>query len=199
MANTNISPEQLHRNYIKLAKSIHPDLNPDDQSADTKFQELQSYYATAQKLINKNRYNAAVSITLKESITGTTRYFINDENNKFVLSIPAGVKNHQNIKYRGIAGNVSKDAVLNIKIFIKMPPNFIIVGEQLILKEHVSFWKLYFGGRHQFIGPDGNIILVSIPPKTKNKKIFRVLNAGLFNKTEKKREHLYIQFFGSII
>jgi hypothetical protein len=71
-ANTSITTEQLHRNYIKLAKIIHPDHNPNDSYADLKFQELQEQYEKAQKLLNiKTQYQASISISLKESILGT--------------------------------------------------------------------------------------------------------------------------------
>jgi DnaJ-class molecular chaperone len=84
-------------------------------------------------------------------------------------------------------------------VFINIPSNFIIVGDNLILNQNISFWKLYFGGSYNIIGPDETTISVIIPPKTKNGKMFRVKKAGLWNRINKLREPLYIQFFGSII
>ena len=199
-ANTSITTEQLHRNYIKLAKIIHPDHNPNDSYADLKFQELQEQYEKAQKLLNsKTQYQASISISLKESILGTERFFVTDEGNRFMLMIPAGVKNHQTVQFHGISLNSIKSAILHIKVFINIPSNFIIVGDNLILNQNISFWKLYFGGSYNIIGPDETTISVIIPPKTKNGKMFRVKKAGLWNRINKLREPLYIQFFGSII
>jgi DnaJ-class molecular chaperone len=198
-ANTTITTDQLHSQYIRLAKIIHPDHNP-NEDADEKFQELQEQYEKAQKLLNiKTNYQASISVTLKESILGTERFFVTDEGNRFVLMIPAGVKNHQTIQFRGLSLNSVKSAILHIKVYINIPSNFSIIGENLILNQNINFFKLYFGGKYEIIGPDGKIILVTIPKKTKNGKMFRIQNAGLWNRIEKKREPLYIQFFGSII
>jgi DnaJ-class molecular chaperone len=196
-----VTDEQLHKNYIRLAKIIHPDLNPDDPDADQKFQELQEEYFKAQKLLaDKSHYQASISITLKEAILGGERFFSTDDgDHKFVLTVPAGVKNKQTILYRGISMNSVKDAILHIKIFINLPSKFSIVGDQLILEEKVSFWKLKFGGLYTITGPDGRKIIVTIPKNTKNGKMFKVKDEGLMNRVEKKRHPLYIQFFGRII
>lgn len=200
MSDQNISSDQLHQNYIKLAKILHPDLNPDDPDADKKFQDLQEQYEKAQKLLgNKAQYQASVSIPLSEAISGTERFFVSDDGKRFLLTIPAGVKNKQTILYRGIQVNSDNDAVLHIRVHIDAPTKFKIIGDHLILNEHIPFWKLIFGGRHEITGPDGKIIPVTIPRKTKNGKMFKVQNAGLWNRADKKRDPLYIQFFGSAI
>lgn len=200
MANNTISQAQLHQNYIRLAKVLHPDHNLSDPGADKKFQELQEQYEKAQKLLGiKTQYQSSVSISLKEAITGCERFFITDNNQKFVLNIPAGVKNKQTILYRGFAIKSTKNVTLNIKVTIDIPAKYTIVGERLILREFVPFWKLIFGGNYEITGPDHKKIPVIIPKKTKSNKMFLVKNAGLWNRTENKREPLYIQFFGSII
>jgi DnaJ-class molecular chaperone len=201
LSNQHISTEQLHQNYIRLAKILHPDINPDDPDSDQKFQELQEQYYKAQKIIGiKAQYQASISITLKEAILGAERFFSTDEgNHKFVLSVPAGVKNKQTVLYRGIAINTIKDAVLHIKVFINLPTKFSIIGDKLVLKESITFWKLKFGGSYIIDGPDGQKISVTIPKNTKSGKMFRVKNRGLFNRVENKRDFLYVQFFGRII
>ena len=189
-----ITKDELHANYKKLAKVIHPDLNHDN-AAVGKFQELQEQYKIAQKLITKH-YQSSISISLKEAIEGAERYFVMDKT-KLVLNIPAGVKHRQTIQFSD--NTDSNTAILHVKVYINLLPNFTIVGDHLILKEKISYWKLYFGGKHQILVPDGRKIPITIPRKTKNGKMFMVRNAGLFNRKEQKREPLYIQFFGSII
>ena len=196
-----MTSEQLHTNFIKLAKLIHPDYNTNDPTANEKFQKLQEQYQKAQKLLgSKNQYQASISISLKEAIFGTERYFITHDKQRFVLNIPAGVRNKQSILYRRIMIHSGKnEAILHIKVFIKIPTKFSIIGNQLILKESVSYWKLFFGGQYRIQGIGGNQILINIPKRTKSKKMFKVQNEGLWDRVEKKRYPLYIQFFGRII
>jgi len=37
----NASQEEISKNYKKLARKYHPDLNPNDKSAEDKFKEIQ--------------------------------------------------------------------------------------------------------------------------------------------------------------
>lgn len=196
----NISQEQLHTNFIKLSKIIHPDQNPDDPDATSKFQILVQEYEKAQKLIGpKSQYQTSIKITLKESITGCERYFVSDDNHRFVLNIPAGVKNKQVVQYRGIEINSVKNTVVHIKVLIDMPNHYTIAGNALILKIKVPYYKLIFGGTHVITSPDGNTVSITIHKNTKSGKMFKLMNFGLWNRIEKKREPLYIHIFGCII
>jgi DnaJ-class molecular chaperone len=199
--NEKITPEQLHINFIRLAKIIHPDNNPTDIESTEKFQELQKQYEIAQKFIyTKNQYHISISITLKEAIHGAERYFTIDDSGCYImLTIPPGVKNKQTLLYRNLTIKTIQNVNVYIKIYIDIPYNFSIIGDQLILKEWVPFWKMYFGGEYIITGPDRKKILVKIPKKTKNGKMFKVQGAGSLDRIEKKRNPLYIQFFGSII
>jgi DnaJ-class molecular chaperone len=201
MIEKTVTSEELRTKYIRLAKVLHPDHNPNDPDADQKFQELQKQYEKARKILGvKTQYQASISITLKESILGTERFFTTDDGKqKFSLSIPAGVKNKQTISFRGITVNSVTDTALHIKILIDVPHDFSIVGEQLILKESVSYWKLFFGGKHKITGATGNQIIITVAKRTKSEKMFKVRGEGLWNRVENKRNPLYIQFFGSII
>ena len=59
-----ITNAQLHENYIRLSKLVHPDLNPDDPDANLKFQELNAQYIKAQEILDKKQthYQTSVSI-----------------------------------------------------------------------------------------------------------------------------------------
>ena len=199
MSKANIE-EQLHRNYIRLAKIVHPDLNPNNPDADRAFQTLQEQYEKAQRLIGANtQYQAVISISLKEAVEGTDRYFSADNNQKFVLHIPAGVKHRQTVLFRQLSVDFKKDVVLHIKVLINLPPKFSIVGNQLILKETVTFWRLHFGGPISIMGADEKKINLVLPKKTKNGKMFKINGAGLLDRESNKRQPLYIQFFGCVI
>lgn len=200
MNQPNITPEELRINYIRLAKVLHPDSNPDNPTAVQAFQELQTQYEKAEKILeSKSHYQASISVTLNEAIRGCERFFINDDGNKFLLTIPAGVKNRQVVMYRGMAINSSKDSILDVKVGITLPSDYVIAGDKLIFNLRVPYWKLFFGGRHTFVGPDGTTIPITIPKNSKSGKMYRVNQHGFWNRVEKKRDSLYIQIFGCII
>ncbi|MEK6797852.1 MAG: J domain-containing protein [Planctomycetota bacterium] len=58
----NATEDEIRRAYRKLAKQHHPDRNPDDPAAETKFKEVQQAYATlsdARKRAEYDRFGAA--------------------------------------------------------------------------------------------------------------------------------------------
>jgi len=51
------SPEEIVKAYRKLARKYHPDLNPDDQSAKKRFQEVQAAYDTLHDPEKRKKYD----------------------------------------------------------------------------------------------------------------------------------------------
>ena len=51
--------KEIRMAYLKLAKMYHPDLNPDDEHAKAKFQELSTAYANIRTDKDRNRYDAS--------------------------------------------------------------------------------------------------------------------------------------------
>jgi DnaJ-class molecular chaperone len=51
------SPEDIQKAYRKLARKYHPDMNPDDESAKKKFQEVQSAFEVLSDADKRKRYD----------------------------------------------------------------------------------------------------------------------------------------------
>src|SRR5712675_1231079 len=51
------SPEEIQKAYRKLARKYHPDMNPDDASAKTKFQEVQSAFEVLSDPEKRQRFD----------------------------------------------------------------------------------------------------------------------------------------------
>ncbi len=51
------TPEEIAKAYRKLARKYHPDLNPDDKTAKTRFQEIQTAYDTLNDPDKRKLYN----------------------------------------------------------------------------------------------------------------------------------------------
>lgn len=53
----NVSPDEIKKAYRKLAKKYHPDLNPDDENATQKFQEINEAYEILSDPEKKRQYD----------------------------------------------------------------------------------------------------------------------------------------------
>ena len=201
MAISNSTPllnSQLKSAYRILAKECHPDVNPNDPEATEKFQKLQEKYKDCLQAIiqNKKIYCVTVIISLQDSILGCDRYFSsNDEKRRFILKIPPGIISNDTIKYRNIQMEENSLSVLEVKVIVDFPPNYLYKNGKLFRSLSIPFWKLFFGGEKVFNGPDNARIRVVIPPKTKSGTLFYIPNEGLLDKLTKKREILYISLF----
>lgn len=187
---------QLDKSFKELAKKYHPDLNPSDPTSTEKFQNLLNEYKTCEEIINSTPkvYNISVQISLKDSICGCERFFLSkDQKRRFILKVPAGIKNNDIIRYKNIQMEEFRFSILEVKVNVIIPNDFTLINGKLFKTIKVSFWKLYFGGDLIIIGPDKMRLRVEIQPKTKNGSIFEMKNEGLFDKLSKKRDILYIK------
>jgi DnaJ-class molecular chaperone len=190
MPNSSIFFNQIHSNYRKLAKECHPDLHPTDPLAAEKFNLLNLEYNKCLNTI----FQIKIAISLQDSILGCERYFMsNDGNRTFRLSIPAGIKTGESLCFRNIQLEEDRFSILQAKIKVEMPNDFIVIADKLIQKIRVSFWKSIVGGEITIIGPDGVRFRISIPKRCKSKTIYRIPDAGLFNRKTKLRGDLFIQ------
>ncbi|VVC05072.1 Chaperone protein DnaJ [uncultured archaeon] len=187
----NISKDEIRKNYLKLAKVLHPDTNYVE--SDEMFKNLQNEYHRLLK--SPVEYRTIAIISLKESILGTERYFLSPADQKFILAIPAGIHNGQVLQFRNFGAGLESPVILKVRIKIWMPHQCSVVDGKLLVKEHVIFWKMIWGGKHTLIAPDGRKVEIKIPKNTKNRKIFTIQKYGLWNRGKNIQEPLYIQLF----
>jgi DnaJ-class molecular chaperone len=178
----------LHKIYLELVKQNHPDLYPEKEE---QFKELQVQYKAAQKdILKKNNFktcSCVCRISLMEFIHGTVRY-IHLTKNKFrgKIVIDAGTALSNIIIFE------EHNIIIHLKIIVDLPDDsYQIQFNKLIKTIKVSFLKLFFGGEVKIKVPDGIMIRVIIPKRTKSNAIFEIPNLGLANKYG--RDSLYLK------
>jgi DnaJ-class molecular chaperone len=180
MTTSNISIHQLHSNYKNIAKSLHPDLNPEKEIEE--FQLLQDVYKTIP--IN---YYTTIHISLQEALDGCERFYVSEDNTKYLLRIPKIAK-EITIIFKNVNGD---NSIVHAKLKIDIPNNYRLHNGYLIQKINVSMWKLLFGGEILIETIDGLKIRVNVVAGTKKGSIFKILNIGLWDNG--RRNPLYIQ------
>ena len=70
------TPNEIKRSYYSLARKLHPDKNPDDPSAASKFQELGAAYQVLQDADLRKRYDAQGAAGVRDvPILDATAFF----------------------------------------------------------------------------------------------------------------------------
>jgi len=105
-----------------------------------------------------------------------------DGKEKIKVVIPAGVDSNQvlKVKGKGDAGRRGGEAGdLYIRIIVKEHPVFKRKGDDLIVKESISFSQAVLGDEIEVTTLEGKDILLKVPAGTQSGKIFRVSKKGI--------------------
>ena len=157
------------------------------------FSDLFSRSGKKQGHIKGNDLNAALEISVIESVKGTER-IININGEKIKVKIPAGISNGGRIKVSGkgspgLNGGPSGDlyieiAVLNDNIFERK-------GNDIYVNKKIKLTEAVLGAKVEVSTIDGKIIL-TIPAGTQNGAKFRVPKKGAADISTKKSGDLIV-------
>lgn len=165
------------------------------------FDHMFNNFGNQQKRRPKNRdIMLTASINLKEAYTGKNliiNYTLQSNKNQTVeVSIPAGAKNGDTIKYEGLGddGHHKFDrGDLFIKIYVNDIPNWTRDGDNIITKKVVNVFDLLLGCAIVIRTLDDRTVKLNIPKGTTPGKIMSINGYGLPNINNGKRGNLYIR------
>ena len=157
------------------------------------FSDLFSRSGKKQGTVKGNDLNAALEISVIESVKGTER-IININGEKIKVKIPAGISNGGRIKVSGkgspgLNGGPSGDlyieiAVLNDNIFERK-------GNDIYVNKKIKLTEAVLGAKVEVPTVDGKIML-TVPAGTQNGAKFRVPKKGAADISTKKSGDLIV-------
>ena len=211
----NASIDEIKKVYRKLARQLHPDINPNEHVSGEKFKEVQKAYKILieehQKQYNeKSNYHKSaiekendiyqdITISFIESFYGTQRTIIHTDNNGKIsiqqIKIKGGVKNNQKIcfKGRGIpAKNGGTPGNLFAIIHVEDHPIYKRKDDDIYFVFEIPYTTAVLGGEIKVPGIERNL-KVMVPPMTKDSSLLRIKHRGFFNFYNNKRGIFFVK------
>lgn len=160
------SAEEVQKAYRKLAKKLHPDLNPGDKSAEEKFKDVTAAYDLLGDNEKRARFDAG-EIDAQGVEKPQRRYY-----RDFADKGDAGPFTSD----QGYAD--LNDADILSEIFGRRGANVKMRGGDVRYHLAVDFLSAVNGAKPQLALPDGSEITVTIPPGTRDGQVLRLKGKG---------------------
>jgi DnaJ-class molecular chaperone len=163
------SPEQIQKAYRRLAKKLHPDLNPGDKNAEEKFKEISAAYDLLIDAAKRARFDRG-EIDASGAERPRQRYyrdFAGDRDASNAYSSDAG-----------FADFADGDDILSEIFGRRGRANVRLRGEDIHYRLPVGFLDAVNGATRQVTLSDGSEIKVTIPPGTRDGQVLRLRGKG---------------------
>jgi len=161
------SADDIQKAYRRLAKKLHPDLNPGDKSAEEKFKEVSAAYDLLGDAEKRGRYDRGeIDASGAEKPQPQRRYY-----RDFAESGQGAGQGFQS----GF-GDLDEDVLA--EIFGRRGANLKMRGGDVRYHLAVDLLSAVNGAKPQLALPDGSEITVTIPPGTRDGQILRLKGKG---------------------
>jgi DnaJ-class molecular chaperone len=160
------SPEDIQKAYRKLAKKLHPDLNPGNKQAEEQFKEASAAYDLLGDADKRARFDRG-EIDASGQERPRQRYYRDFADGDSQYSSDAGF------------ADFASDDILS-EIFGRQGRGgtFRMRGPDAHYQLELDFLEAINGGKKQIMLPDGSALDVTIPPGTRDGTVLRLRGKG---------------------
>jgi len=141
------------------------------------------------------RLEQEIEISLEEAYRGTTRLFQGEEGKRFEVNIPKGVQDGGRVRVAGKGGPArSGQPAADLFLKIKVLPHdaFSLEKKDLHLTLAVDLYTAVLGGEVSVPTLDRPLVL-TIPPGTKNGRVFRLRGKGMPDPKQGEAGDLFVE------
>jgi len=162
------SSADIQKAYRKLAKKLHPDLNPGDKAAEEKFKEVASAYDLLADAEKRKRFDNG-----EIDATGAER-----PQHQYYRDFAAAGGDHPYADASGFADFVDGDDALAEILRRAQRARANRRGEDLHYRLPISFVESITGANKRLTLPDGGTLDVKIPPGLVDGQVLRLRGKG---------------------
>jgi DnaJ-class molecular chaperone len=162
------SPADIQKTYRKLAKKLHPDLNPGDKAAEEKFKEVAGAYDLLANAEKRKRFDAG-----EIDATGAER-----PQQHFYRDFASSDEGHSYANDAGFADFVDADDALAELLRRGERARANRRGRDLHYQLPIDFAESITGANKRLTLPDGGTLDVTIPPGLVDGQILRLRGKG---------------------
>src|ERR1700680_1163796 len=158
--------EEIQKAYRRLAKKLHPDLNPGNKQAEEQFKEISAAYDLLGDAEKRARYDRG-----EIDASG-----VEPPQQRFYRDFAEGGSQYANDA--GFADFAGADDILSQIFGREGRANIRMRGSDVHYRLELDFLDAINGGKRQITLPDGSVLDVNIPPGTRDGQILRLRGKG---------------------
>jgi DnaJ-class molecular chaperone len=163
------APEEIQKAYRRLAKKLHPDLNPGDQKSEERFKEVSGAYALLSDPEKRRQFDSG-EIDASGAERPRDRYY------RDFAAEPAGGHPYENRS--GYADFAEADDILAELLRRQAREARRARGRDLLYRLSVEFLDAVNGATKRLTLPEGGSLELAIPPGVQDGQVLRLRGRG---------------------